>query len=276
MGDGPDARSSGAGVRHALFLPPVGELSDPRVVTDLAVAAEEQGWDGVFLWDHLLRPPSEPPGIADPWVTLAAVAARTSRVRIGPMVTPLPRRRPQQLAKEVATLDLLSSGRVTLGLGLGHDGYGEFSRFGDTADAVVRGDRLDEGAELLADLLTGEQVDHRGTHHTATDVRLLPPPAQRPRPPMWFAARVQRGRPVRRASRYDGIVPVDTDAAGLARTVEEVRRLRGSLDGFDVAASVAPGEDAGPYVDAGATWVLRAVRPDQGVAEVEAVIERDR
>ncbi len=136
-------------VKHALYLPPFAELADPRVLRDLAAAAEESGWEGFFLWDHVLRPPDEVHEIADVWVSLAAVAAATTTLRLGPMVTPLVRRRVQKVAREVVTLDLLSSGRLTVGLGLGVDSGGELSKFGELTDERARGDLLDEGAGLL-------------------------------------------------------------------------------------------------------------------------------
>src|SRR4051794_10234880 len=136
-------------MQRGLYLPPVGPLSDPRVLAEIAASAEENGWDGLFLWDHLLRPIEEPAGVADPWVALTAIAAATTRLRIGPMITPIARRRPLKLAREVASLDLFSRGRLTLGLGLGVDAGGEFSRTGDEVDPKVRGEMLDEGVRLL-------------------------------------------------------------------------------------------------------------------------------
>ena len=76
-------------VRYGLYLPPFGPFGDPVVLVDLAVRAEAAGWDGIFLWDHLVY---QGMPIADPWTTLAAIAQATRRVRLGPMVTPLPRR----------------------------------------------------------------------------------------------------------------------------------------------------------------------------------------
>lgn len=105
-------------MRHGVYLPPFNELSDPHVLMSLAVLCEEQGWDGFFLWDHVLRR-QEMMAVADAWTSLAGVACATERVRLGALVTPLARRRPQVLARQVVTLDHLSSGRVTLGLGLG-------------------------------------------------------------------------------------------------------------------------------------------------------------
>jgi len=128
-------------VQHALFLPLFDELAEPSVVATLSAQAEQAGWDGVFVWDHLAyREPVV--DVADPWITLAAIACATSKVRIGPMVTPLPRRRPVKLAREITSLDRLSHGRVTLGVGIGGDGAGELSSTGEQLDAVVRGAML--------------------------------------------------------------------------------------------------------------------------------------
>src|SRR6266496_6470093 len=107
-------------MKRAIDVPPFGELADPRVLAELAVAAEERGWDGFFVWDHVAyRAPVR--AVADPWVALSAVASATQRLRLGPMVTPLSRRRVQKLARETVTLDHLSRGRLTLGVGLGSD-----------------------------------------------------------------------------------------------------------------------------------------------------------
>lgn len=108
-------------MKHALTIPPYGELADPSALVELSVAAEKAGWDAVFLWDHVLRRPGDPQETADPWVAMAAMAVATERVRLGPMVTPITRRRPIKLARECTTLDHLSGGRLTLGLGLGVD-----------------------------------------------------------------------------------------------------------------------------------------------------------
>src|SRR5919204_6024133 len=110
-------------MRSGLFLPIFDALSDPGVVARLAVEAEEAGWDGISLWDHVRwrEPVLE---VADAWITLAAIATATRAIRLGPMVTPLARRRPVKVAKETATLDRLSIGRLTLGVGLGSDQAG--------------------------------------------------------------------------------------------------------------------------------------------------------
>ena len=156
-----------AALRRGLFLPPFDDLASPRVMADLGQAAEQAGWDGIFVWDHLLY--SEPVrAIADPWIVLAAIASRTTRIALGPMVTPLPRRRPAVVARQAVALDELSQGRLILGFGLGDDGgVGELSRFGEQTDAVDRGAALTEGLEVLTGLLSGAPVHHRGEHYVA-------------------------------------------------------------------------------------------------------------
>jgi alkanesulfonate monooxygenase SsuD/methylene tetrahydromethanopterin reductase-like flavin-dependent oxidoreductase (luciferase family) len=261
-------------MQHALFLPPFGELADPRVMVDLAVSAEAHGWDGLFVWDHVLRPPEEPAAIADAWVTLAAVACATTTLRLGPMITPLVRRRPQKLAREIVSLDLLSNGRLTLGLGLGVDSGGELSKFGELTDARERGDLLDEGAALLDTILRGDLVSHHGRHFTVDDVRFEPPSIQQPRVPMWFATRGSATRPVRRAARYEGVFPIEVDADGLSRVVDLVQAERGSLDGFDVAVLAFPGLDLVDLERRGATWAMWSFEPGETAAEVGACIEQ--
>src|ERR1700733_12462974 len=136
-------------MKHAIDVGPFNELADPRVVARLAARAEERGWDGFFVWDHIVY--SAPVrAVADPWVTLAAVACATSRVLIGPMVTPLSRRRVHKVARETVTLDLLSSGRLVFGVGLGSTRHGELEQFGEVTDARERARLLDDGLDALA------------------------------------------------------------------------------------------------------------------------------
>ena len=254
-------------MKHALLLPPVGPLSDPHAFVEVAVEAERAGWDGVFIWDHVLRRAGEPPEIADPWVALAAVAMATSAVRIGPMVTPLTRRRPIKLARETITLDHLSRGRLTLGLGLGVDTSRELSGLGEIVDPRIRGERLDEGVELLTAMWTGEPVTFHGRHFVADAVTVLPRPLQRPRVPLWFAARGTARKPVRRAARFDGLVPIEVDPAGLADMIDVVRAERGTLEGFDIAVGPSGRSEYDAFAELGATWMTAEIRPhDVGTA----------
>jgi len=161
-------------MRSGLFLPIFDALADPGVVARLAVEAEEAGWDGVFVWDHVRwrEPVLE---VADAWITLAAIAAATQAIRLGPMVTPLARRRPVKVARESATLDRLSRGRLTLGVGLGSDRSGkELSITGEELDDRRRAGMLDEALEILAAAWSGEPVHHRGQHPRSTGCGSFP------------------------------------------------------------------------------------------------------
>jgi len=243
-------------VRHGIFVAPFGPLADPFRLMDLARAVEESGWDGLFLWDHVLRPEADE--IVDPWVAMGAMATVTERIRMGTMVTPMVRRRPIKLAREVLTLDLLTQGRVTLGLGLGVDSGGDLSRFDEIVEARARGAILDEGADVVAALLAGEIVDHHGEFFTCEGVALEPRPVQRPRPPIWCAARADAQRPARRAARFEGLFPIDVDAAQFARMLDTVATERGDLEGFDVCVRAEADGSPPAYADGGATWVVRS------------------
>jgi len=243
---------------------------------ELAQFAEERGWDGIFVWDHVLR--LETSRISDPWVSLAAMAAVTKRLRLGTLVTPLSRRRPIKLALEVATLDRLSNGRITLGLGLGVDTGGELTRFGEVVDPIERGTMLDEGVGLVADLLEGRTVDHHGAHFEAKGVGLDHPSVQHPRPPFWFATRGEARRPVRRAARFEGIFPIEVDGERFARILDEILAIRGDLDSFDIAIQAHPDGSTPDFVDRGATWLMQTwpalADPDDVLARVAAGPQR--
>src|ERR1700744_4169913 len=119
-------------IKRGIFVAPFDELVEPRLLAELAQLAEARGWDGFFVWDHVrYRAPVR--AVADPWVTLAAIACATNALRLGPMVPPLARRRVHKLARETVTLDHLSAGRLTLGVGLGSDRNREIGRFGEVA-----------------------------------------------------------------------------------------------------------------------------------------------
>ena len=138
-------------MRHGLFLPPFDALANPDLLVELALDAEQSGWDGFFLWDHL-KYGTRVRDILDPYICLTAVAAATSSMELGVMVTPLVRRRPAVVARQAVTLDHVSHGRLILGFGLGDDYVGELSSFGDEVDAKVRGQMLSEGLEVLTEL----------------------------------------------------------------------------------------------------------------------------
>lgn len=263
-------------MRHALTIPPYGDLADPAALVEVAVAAEAAGWHAVFLWDHVLRRPGDPQETADPWVAMAAMAVATERVRLGPMVTPITRRRPIKLARECTTLDHLSGGRLTLGLGLGVDTTRELSAFGEVVDARQRGARLDEGAELLCCMWSGDEVDFHGEHFVAERVTVLPRPVQRPRIPLWFAARGSARKPVRRAARYDGLYPIEVTESDLRSMLDIVIAERGSLDGFDVMVRPTDDLPGNLLAELGVTWTITGPAPgDPGVLELASTPPAD-
>jgi alkanesulfonate monooxygenase SsuD/methylene tetrahydromethanopterin reductase-like flavin-dependent oxidoreductase (luciferase family) len=240
--------------RRAIFIAPFDELSDPVLVAGLAVRAEERGWDGFFVWDHIdYRPPVS--AIADPWITLAAIATRTEKVILGPLVTPLARRRMHQLARETVTLDRLSGGRLVLGVGLGSDRSGEFDaeRFGEEPDIKTRAALLDDGLERLAAFWEGE-FEPRPINGTI---------------PIWVAIRWPfRRRPMERAARYDGVFPIDQERPeALAELVAAVG------PGKEIVVTNRAGTDPTPWAEAGATWCLTGFGPQPTYAEVERAID---
>jgi alkanesulfonate monooxygenase SsuD/methylene tetrahydromethanopterin reductase-like flavin-dependent oxidoreductase (luciferase family) len=248
--------------RRGIYVAPFEELSEPALVAELAARAEARGWDGFFVWDHIVyREPVR--ALADPWVTLAAVAVATRRLVLGPLVTPLARRRPHQLARETVTLDRLSRGRLVLGVGLGSDRTGEFDpdRFGEEGDARARARLLDERLGRLLAYWEGE---------------FEPTPVQRPRIPVWVAVRWPHRRPLRRAGRFDGMFPIDLPGTeALAEYAGELRALRGSRGRFDFVVEIPPGTDPAPWIAAGATWCLTGFDEQPTLSEVQRAIDSE-
>src|ERR687897_1426648 len=266
-------------MRSGLFVPVFDELADPTMVARLSAEAEDVGWDGVFVWDHVRwREPVV--DVADPWITLAAIATATERIRFGPMVTPLARRRPVKAARETATLDRLSGGRLTLGVGLGNDRFAsEYSITGEELDDRRRASMLDESLEILAAAWSGEPVHHRGEHYTVDGMRFLPRPVQRPGLPVWVAGYYGKPKPVRRAARYQGFFPLGLDhPEQLAEIVADLaaRRREAGRDPtepYDVVIALPPSDDPAPYAATGATWWLVEFPWDAvSVDEVRSVI----
>lgn len=188
-------------VNRAVGVPNLAEYADPHVLVELAVAAENAGWDGFFIWDHLVPEDPETPA-ADPQIAVAAIAAATARVKIGALLTPLTRRRPHKVARETVTLDRLSRGRLVFGAALGWSAEHEYEAFGE--DGRARGDRLDEALEVLTRLWSGETVRYEGEHYTVRDIRFEP----HARIPVWIGGGWPARRPFRRAARFDGVFPI--------------------------------------------------------------------
>ncbi len=257
-------------MRYAVNVPNFGALADPCLQADLAKRAEVAGWDGYFVWDHLLVDVNDAPPVGDVWVLLAAVAAATTRVRIGPMVAALPRRRPWDVARAVSSLDQLSGGRMILGAGAGTPVEADFAPFGDETDLPRRAAMLDEALAIITGLWSGETFGFTGRHYRLADVQFRPTPVQRPRVPIWVGAmRPGPLAPLRRAARWDGLFPVGPmggiepcETAGLAASVHAFRQAAGVSGPFDIVASgstpagdrPAAAAQAAAQEAAGATW----------------------
>lgn len=254
----PPARSVG-GVRFGLSFPNFGAYAEPGSVVEIAVAAERSGWDGFFVWDHIVVADGVP--VADPWILLGAVAEATDRIRLGPMVAAVPRHRPWVLARQAVTLQRLSGGRFVLGVGIGSPPEVEFGRFGEPTDARVRAEMLDEALEIVAGVWSGRPFSHRGRHFRVERTTFAPRPAARI--PIWVAGTIPHRRPFRRAARFDGVVPIREDLSEMraddVRTVTAlVLEERDGLDGFEVVIGGGPRtrDELGELESCGVTWYL--------------------
>ena len=260
-------------LNHALNLPLFGEFADVRAVMDIASAADASGFDGLFVWDHVLSPLPGEWAIADPWVALTAAAVSTTHLKIGTMVTPIGRRRLATLARATQTLNHLSRGRLIVGLGLGGDRGRELSAFGEPDDQLARAKKLSEGASILKQLWAGKTVNQRSEAWVLEDVKFIG--AGGPTEvPIWMASTDGAVAPARRAAHFDGLYPINVDVHGFKRLVEVVHAERGSLTGFEFAVASHPSANVDPYIDAGATWLFHAFWPGNTVDQVLRFIGR--
>jgi probable F420-dependent oxidoreductase len=254
-------------MQYGIELAPFGPHADPRNVIPLARAAEESGWEAIFVWDHL-NWGDWPVPAADPWVMLASIAAVTEDVRLGINVCPLPRYKLHVLGRTLATLDLASGGRLILGVGLGavHE---EYTAYGEPGTYTARAAMVDEGLPLLDRLMSGETVTHQGEHYTLKDATMRPQPVQQPRVPLWIGGESKPA--LRRAARWDGwIVGSIDEHCEVTKTPEELadqvaylRAQRRTDAPFDIAiagATESPADDQPrSYAEAGATWWLESI-----------------
>jgi alkanesulfonate monooxygenase SsuD/methylene tetrahydromethanopterin reductase-like flavin-dependent oxidoreductase (luciferase family) len=271
-------------MRYAIDIAPLGDLADPTAIVRLAVAAESAGWDGLSIWDSLGV--SMGTAAADPFVSLAAVAASTERLRLIASVIAVSRRRAHLVVQASATLDRISNGRFVLGVGAGAD-PGDFDAFGESAPLTERVARMDVALSAIDPWLRGETA-RLGTYGTA-EVRVGPAPVQVPRPPIWFGG--MRPAALRRAAQWDGWIAIATSEDGSSMSlspeafgamVGQVKAERTAVgrgaDPFDVAV-FGFSDPGGPdlvrsYADHGATWWLESLSPMRGsVDELLAVVQ---
>ena len=266
-------------MRYGVYVPNFGPYGDARILADLAYEAEEAGWDGFFLWDQVskstLTPTVDP--MVDPWIALAAIALRTRTIRLGTLVTPLPRRRPWMVARETVSLDHLSAGRLILGVGSG-SGYFDFEALGEPSDATTLAVLLDEGLEVLTGLWSGKLFRHDGIAFHIKEAQFLPRPVQSPRIPIWVADMWPAKAPLRRAVRWDGVIPIGRDlpltamltSAQMHEIVRTVASLPGYTTPFEVVHSgITGGMDAAhdrevvaAYQQVGVTWWVEKILPE--------------
>jgi alkanesulfonate monooxygenase SsuD/methylene tetrahydromethanopterin reductase-like flavin-dependent oxidoreductase (luciferase family) len=259
-------------MRFGVTLPQIEDFSDIHRLVGLAQAAEAAGWDGFFIWDSILFDHIVHP-ILDPWIALAAVACATQRMRLGILVAPLARRRPWKVARETVALDHLSHGRLILGVGLGEPARWEYAAFGEEPDAKLRAEKLDEALEILTGLWRGEEFRFTGKHYQLQPVRFRPTPQQEPRIPIWVGGVWPHKAPIRRAARYDGVVPIAAEGMlspdDWRELLDYLRQHRTETGPFDaVAMGVTRADDpdhaaatVAAYAEAGCTWWIEDISP---------------
>jgi alkanesulfonate monooxygenase SsuD/methylene tetrahydromethanopterin reductase-like flavin-dependent oxidoreductase (luciferase family) len=267
-------------MKFGIYLPNFGPYGDASVLANLAQDAENSGWDGFFIWDHIAGWTLP---MVDPWVALAAIAVSTHRIRIGTTVTPLPRRRPWKLAREAVSIDHLSGGRLTLGVGIG-GGEAEWANLGEQPDLKERGAMLDEALRVLVGLWSGEPFSYAGQYYQIENAQFLPKPLQRPhipiwveRPhiPIWVGGNWPNKAPFRRAAKWDGAFPLfsvwenEEELAQLDDMVRYVRKHRKLDQPLEIiimgvthdAESIEATKLVEQRADLGATWWLESLTP---------------
>jgi len=212
-----------------------------------------------------------------------AIAARTENIRIGTTVTPLPRRRPQMVAREAATLDILSKGRFILGVGLGGSSDNDYGRFGENTDIKVRAEKLDESLAILEGLWSGKPFTFSGKHYTIEEVTFNPRPIQRPRVPIWCAGTWPIKAPFRRAARFDGVFPLGIDGNmeldDYSNVADYVKNQRGSMKDFDmvIIGTTTGDPEKESWVDeskaCGVTWYAEVMMGDDFDKFLERIVK---
>ncbi|MBD3407433.1 MAG: LLM class flavin-dependent oxidoreductase [Candidatus Lokiarchaeota archaeon] len=276
-------------MKFGINTPNFGWSGDVDLFVGLACDAEDAGWDGFFLWDHLLVFENDMHvPFVDPWITLTAIACSTEKIWLGPLITPLPRRRPWKVARESATLDHLSKGRLILGVGIGAPPEVEYGKFGEEIDAKVRAEKLDECLDIITGLWTGKPFSYSGIHYQLDEMTFLPMPYQKSGIPIWVGGSWPYKAPFRRAAHYSGVAPVHSKwpetlkLEYLRDCLDVVKAERKHLKDFDI---IAFGETSGTDIDAdrkkldewkkmGTTWWIEDIHGYR--AELSDLRERIR
>lgn len=227
-------------MNFGIYLPNYGDAISARNLAELANTAEKAGWDGFFIFDHILVSKNKGHQMVDPWVALAAMAMTSEHIRLGTTVTPVARRRPWKLARETVTLDHLSKGRLTLAVGLGAPEQAEFASFGEPTNPRIRAEKLDEGLDILTGLWTGKPFSYHGKHYQVDKIKFRPTTLQSPRIPVWVGGYWPNKAPFRRAALWDGALPLKHGGAMRAKDFNALKtfidRQRASDSPYDIVA----------------------------------------
>ncbi|MFX1478554.1 MAG: LLM class flavin-dependent oxidoreductase, partial [Promethearchaeota archaeon] len=252
-------------MKFAIYSPNFGNHSNPLILSKMAMEIEKAGWDGFFLWDHLVFMEGLNVPVFDPWIALSAIAMKTEKIKLGPLITPISRRRPWKLAREVLSLDHLSKGRLIFGVGLGAPDY-DFETFGEDFDNNIRAKKLDEGLEVLLGLLSGKEFSYEGDYYQIKNVKFLPSPVNG-EIPIWVAGMWPNKSPLQRAARYNGVFPINIDwrqqltPEVIKQILEYISQYRANINKFDVIIAGQTPSDLSegieiirPFEKAGVTW----------------------
>ena len=277
--------------KYGLNITNFGTYSDIEILMDLSRDAENAGWDGIFLWDHMIFSTRLKNNnqinipFVDPWIALAAISTITKSVKIGTYITPLPRRRPWKLSREIVSLDHLSKGRFILGIGLGSPDF-EYEGFGEEKNIIIRAKKCDEGLKIIRGLCSGIPFKFNGTYYNIKEVIFKPEPYDG-MIPIWIGGRWPNKKPFERASKYDGVCPISATNKVLTpfdieEIVNYITKLKKNTKNFDIVLAGETSQDKNeakqflsPYIDSGMTWWLETIHDWRGsLEEMKKVILR--
>lgn len=266
-------------MRYGFTIPDMTDAT-ASAIAELARDAEASGWDAIFFWDGDWG--------YSPWVTLAAMAAQTSRVRLGAILHPLAWRQPWLFARDTATLDQLSGGRLIVSIGLGAVDEQDFARgrtrFGAPVDRKERAELIDEGLEIVNGLWSGRPVTFHGRHYHMDEFQMRLTPLQTPRIPIWTVALWGRPKSMERVLRCDGML---TDSSAAPDDIQAIKAFvaerRALTSPFDIVMEADTRADtpeqarakARGWADAGVTWWVETMwTPASTVADARARIRQ--
>ncbi|MEC8147003.1 MAG: LLM class flavin-dependent oxidoreductase [Pseudomonadota bacterium] len=281
-------------MKNAVYSPNFGSFGCVNKLVELAVLAENSGFDGFFLWDHINITGNEALDTVDPIVALAAIASATSKISLGPIVTPLARRRPWKVSRELVSLDHLSKGRVIFGAGLGEPPEFEFTAFGEDSSAKVRAKKVDESLTLIDRLSSGQKVEFQGDYYKVDNVQFNPIAYQKPRFPIWIAATLPATAGLKRSMNWNGVFPVSRPSEDVVnpgwnhwlpsyqefeKVIEYGKKNLGPQQSsqYDYVASVILGQEkvkgtpVADFKNIGATWMFHWI--DESIINFDSTVK---